>query len=75
MKKISVKWIDSSGPHVDLWRGKEDMHMHVPSIIHTHGYLYKNEKDYITIASSKADNGSACGFMTIPKCSILKRRH
>lgn len=76
MKTVYLEWVDSTSHSGNRWEDKERVIRHSGvSRCKTIGFVLKEDADQITIINSidtKYDNVS--GDMTIPKCSIRKRR-
>ena len=71
-RRIEVEWTDSSSPDRDRWL---DLNDYDPSPTHnsTCGYLMRETKHYVVIASSICDQRLVAGLITIPKFAITKR--
>ena len=74
MKIKKITWIDSASLSVGGWHHKDDIEQLVPMVMKTAGYVVKETKRSITIASSVSEDGSACGEICIPKFAIVKKR-
>lgn len=72
-KLIYILWVDSASPSDAAWHRTEELNME-PLKCETAGYLVRETADSISVASCVMENGSLYGVITIPKCSILKRR-
>ncbi len=72
MKRVEVWWTDSAVPVSGGWTRLAD-YDHTPYVCQTRGYLVKETKTYIVVASSVAGDVLA-GLVTIPKSAIRKRR-
>lgn len=69
---IYVKWTDSAGPE-RYWNHTDDFDNR-PTTIHTRGYLLKETKEYVLVASSVSTSGCVGGSMSIPKSAITERK-
>ena len=77
MKKLKFKritWIDSASITGGGWHSAEDINQLRPLEIKTAGYVVKETKDFITIASQVGEYGFASGEVCIPKFAIKKRK-
>ena len=74
---IEVEWVDSTGPAgSDRWIFLGDYNIK-PSELVTRGFLVKETKTYVVIASSVHTDwarGAVMGVVTIPKVAITKRK-
>lgn len=73
-KKVLIEWVDSSS--IRGWRHESEMtdSLAEPCKIKSIGYLIKDHKDFVTIATSLSENGSMIDPLSIPKCAIIKKR-
>ena len=70
--RIEVVWLDScSADGVHYWQ--PGRFITKPLTIRTRGYLLKENKTVVVIASSIADGGAPGGLITIPKIAITER--
>jgi len=76
-KIVVIEWIDSTEYEDAEWKTQEEADSLEPMRIKSAGILIKDEKSYITIASSinKSDpeNITYGGLLTIPSSVIVKR--
>lgn len=71
--RVELHWLDSCGPPgSDRWIHPSDYKV-APSEIHTRGFIVKETKTYVVVASSLSNSGHMSGMLTIPKCAITKR--
>jgi len=70
MIEVYVEWYDSQSSNV--WTEKKDIHYkHIPAV--TKGYRVKETDKYIVVSHSyDKETNSWCGYLLIPKCSIIK---
>ena len=71
--RVEIEWEDSSGPATGVWHRLND-YDHSPSRCRTLGYVVKETKRYVVVASSVSDADSLSGLITIPKSAIRKRK-
>ena len=72
-KRVYVLWIDSCSPSDSSWHKASELSLS-PLKCDTLGWLVHEDKQSISVASCVMENGALYGVITIPKCSILKRR-
>lgn len=72
-KLLYIKWIDSVSLYTGGWHSFEDIEGMEPTMIDTVGYLIKETKDYITVASS-LNPFEASGDICIPKVCIKQKK-
>lgn len=75
MKKLMiVEWVDAHGAHGWMNLG-EQMELELePMKCKSVGFLYKEEKDYITLVQSTTGDLHINGYITIPKGWIKKKK-
>lgn len=71
LQAVYLEWVDSAGPG-NHWVFPEDCTMK-PTTIHTRGFVVKETKKSVTVASSISTSGCVGGMMTIPKIAIKSR--
>ena len=72
-KAVYILWVDSCSPSDSSWHRPEELSMQ-PLKCDTVGYLVAEDEGSVSVASCLMENGALYGVITIPKCSILKRR-
>lgn len=73
LKFIHVRWIDSSSPSTVDWYSPNELTLKALAC-ETVGIIVAEDSNQLSIASSITETGALYGVITIPKCSILKRR-
>ena len=73
IKLAHVRWIDSSSPSTADWYAPQELTLKALAC-ETVGIVIAEDDNQISLASSITETGALYGVITIPKCSILKRR-
>lgn len=73
IKLVHIRWIDSSSPSTADWYSPAELTLKALTC-ETVGILIAEDSNQISVASSITETGALYGVITIPKCSILKRR-
>lgn len=73
LKMVHLRWIDSSSPSTADWYDPHELNLKALAC-ETVGIVIAEDDNQISLASSITETGALYGVITIPKCSILKRR-
>lgn len=78
MKLVVVEWVDSTG-HGQRWHYESDLR-NLPGFVRTVGYVVKEDKRCITLASAVGEHGEGHekefgGVHTIVKACIYRRHN
>lgn len=69
-----IQWRDAAGMSGGGWQHTEDMDQLEPRIIDSIGWVYREEKDFVVLASHvEVGQMNFEGDMCIPKSAIIKR--
>jgi hypothetical protein len=71
VKRIEIEWVDSAS-YERYWTPEHDL-LNKPLTITTRGFLIRENKHTVVIASSVAKGGAPGGILTIPKLAITRR--
>ena len=72
-KLVHIRWIDSCSPSDSDWHRLEELNLKALTC-DTVGIVVDEDDRQISVASCVTEAGAIYGVITIPKCSILKRR-
>ena len=76
IRLVHIQWLDSCSPSDSGWHKPEELTLKSLTC-DTVGIIVAEDKKQISVASCIVDSGKdygVYGVITIPKCSILKRR-
>lgn len=72
-KTITVWWLDSASPGTGSWLTLDNYDVS-PTCIVSRGFLIKETKTFVVVASSVSTSGQVLGLITVPKVAITKRK-
>ncbi len=73
MKTLYIEWVDSASLGDNrVWHNQDEKP--TSTLCKTAGFVIREDKSLITIAGHITSEGHMSGDITIPKCSITKRR-
>lgn len=74
-KLVYIRWLDHVGWTQNNWHDIDDTKLLTPSVIDTVGWIVKETKKHIIVASIITDNGNTNGEICIIKGCIVKRKN
>lgn len=72
-KLVHIQWLDSCSPSDAAWHEPKELNLKALTC-DTVGILVAEDDKQLSVASCVMETGTLYGVITIPKCSILKRR-